>query len=305
VEAASDQGVTIGSRRLPRGFSAGAALLPAAVIFVVVYVGCSMWSVYMSFTSSRMLPNNNFVGLAQYRVLFENDRWSASVWNLAVFGPLFVGGSLVLGILMAIAIDQRIKGENLWRTLFLYSYAVSFIVTGLLWRWMLDPRVGVQRVIRDMGFSEFTFDWTVNQDRVIFTLVIAAIWHAAGLVMALTLAGLRGIDRDIWNAIRVDGIPFWRGYIQIILPMMSATIFTAFILLSIAVIKVYDLVVAMTNGGPGFASEMPAKFVMDYLFDRGNVGLATAATTIMLIGVIIFLAPWYVMQRRQKSRKQA
>ena len=264
-----------------------------------------MWSVYMSFTSSRMLPNNNFVGLAQYRVLFENDRWSASVWNLAVFGPLFVGGSLVLGILMAIAIDQRIKGENLWRTLFLYSYAVSFIVTGLLWRWMLDPRVGVQRVIRDMGFSEFTFDWTVNQDRVIFTLVIAAIWHAAGLVMALTLAGLRGIDRDIWNAIRVDGIPFWRGYIQIILPMMSATIFTAFILLSIAVIKVYDLVVAMTNGGPGFASEMPAKFVMDYLFDRGNVGLATAATTIMLIGVIIFLAPWYVMQRRQKSRKQA
>lgn len=282
-----------------KNLSATVALLPCAALFLVVYVGCTLWSLAISFTSSRMVPNWNFVGDRNYGMLLNDQRWGASIWNMVVFGPTFVVASLVLGFVLAILLDRRVHGEDLWRSLFLYSYAVSFIVTGILWRWLLDPNVGAQRFLRDLGFDNFTIDWISNPNKVVFALVIAAVWHASGLVMALALAGLRGIDPEIWKAIEVDGIPVWRGYIQVIIPMMWGTVFTAFVLLSITVIKVYDLVVSMTKGGPGFASEMPAKFVMDYLFDRGNVGLATTATTIMLIGTALFLSPWFFYQRRQ------
>lgn len=299
---APDQGFMTKSAFARSKTIATLALLPAASVFLVVYVGCALWSVAISFTGSKMIPNWRWVGTRNYDNLFADARWDASITNLLVFGPVFVVGSLVVGFVLAILLDLKIRGEDLWRTLFLYSYSTSFIVTGMLWRWLLDPGMGAQRFMRDLGFTSFTLDWTVNPDRVIFALALAAIWHSAGLVMALALAGLRAIDPEIWKALRVEGVPIWRGYIQVVIPMMWGTVFTAFVLLSIAVIKVYDLVVAMTSGGPGFSSEMPAKFVMDYLFDRGNVGLATAATSIMLLGVIIFLAPWILVQRRQARR---
>ena len=133
--------------------------------------------------------------------------------------------------------------------------------------------------MRDIGFTSFTFDWLVNQEMVIYTLVIAGLWQASGLVMAILLAGLRGVDADLWKAARVDGIPTWRVYLSIVLPLLGPMIVTATVLLAVAVVKLYDLVVAMTRGGPGIASEVPAKFVMDHLFERNNIGLATAAAT--------------------------
>ena len=159
---------------------------------------------------------------------------------------------------------------------------MSFIVTGLAWRWLLDPTLGISKLAHDVGFTWFEFDWLVRQDRVIYTLVLAAVWHASGLVMAIMLAGLRGIDPEIWKATRIDGIPPWRTYIFIIIPMLSGSFATAGVLLATSVVRLYDLSVAMTNGGPGIASEVPAKFVMDHLFERGNIGLATAAATTML-----------------------
>jgi len=132
--------------------------------------------------------------------------------------------------------------------------------------------------------------------------VFAAVWHAAGLVMAIMLAGLRGVDPEIWKATRVDGIPSWRVYLFIIIPQMRGSFATALILLAVSVARLYDLSVAMTNGGPGIASEVPAKFVMDHLFDRGNVGLATAAATSMLITVVAVLAPLLYWQYRPARR---
>jgi len=275
-----------------RHTAATLALLPTALIVLVVYVGCMLWTVRLSFTSSRLLPVLDWVGFQQYSRLFANERFLVSVENIVVFGVLFILGCLVLGFLLAVFIDQQVRAEGVFRTIFLYPYAMSFIVTGLAWQWFLNPGLGLQKVVRDLGFADFTFDWLVSQDMVVYTLVIAALWQSAGLVMAILLAGLRGVDADLWKAAKVDGIPTWRVYATIVLPLLGPMIVTATVLLATSVVKLYDLVVAMTRGGPGIASEVPAKFVMDHLFERNNIGLATAAATVMLITVTVILAPW-------------
>jgi glucose/mannose transport system permease protein len=283
-------------RRLIRHPAAYLALLPAAIVVVVAYLGCMLWTARLSFTSSKLLPKLDFVGLAQYQRLFENERFIVSVENIFVFGVLYLVGALVVGFLLAVFIDQRIRGEAVFRTIYLYPYSMSFVVTGLAWQWFLNPTLGLEKLVRDLGFASFTFDWIVNQRMVIYTLVIAGLWHASGLVMAILLAGLRGIDADLWKAARVDGIPTWRVYLSIVLPLLGPMIVTVVVLLSVQVARLYDLVVAMTRGGPGIASEVPAKFVMDHLFERNNIGLATAAATMMLLTVVCILAPWFYVR---------
>jgi glucose/mannose transport system permease protein len=275
-----------------RHTAAAIALVPAALTVLVVYLGCMLWTVRLSFTSSRLLPVLDWVGLQQYTRLFANERFLVSAENIVIFGVLFIAGCLVLGFLLAVFIDQQVRVEGVFRTIFLYPYAMSFIVTGLAWQWFLNPGLGLQKVVRDLGFPAFTFDWLVSQQMVIYTLVIAALWQSAGLVMAILLAGLRGVDADLWKAAKVDGIPTWRVYTRIVLPLLGPMIVTATVLLATSVVKLYDLVVAMTRGGPGIASEVPAKFVMDHLFERNNIGLATAAATMMLVTVAVILAPW-------------
>ena len=289
-------------RRIGSRVQAHVALLPAVLIALAVYCGATGWTVWISMTSSRMLPNTNFVGLRQYWLLADNERWLVSVQNLALFGTLFVLAALALGFVLAALIDQKVRAESLLRSVFLYPFSMSFIVTGLAWRWLLDPSLGVSSILASLGLDGVRFDWLVRPDRVIYTLVLAAVWHAAGLVMAIMLAGLRGIDPDIWKAARVDGIPPWRTYLSVILPMMSGSFATAGILLSASVVRLYDLVVAMTNGGPGIASEVPAKFVMDHLFERANVGLATAAATQMLVTVVAVVAPLMYWRARRARR---
>ena len=283
---------------------AALALLPTAIVVLVVYVGCMLWTVRLSFTSSRLLPKFDWVGLQQYQRLVANDRFVVSIENIAIFGVLFVGGCLVLGFLLAVFIDQRVRAEGAFRTVFLFPHAMSFVVTGLAWQWFLNPGLGLQKLVRDFGFETFTFDWLVNQQMAIYTIVIAGIWQSSGLVMAIMLAGLRGIDADLWKAAKVDGIPTWRVYGSIVLPLLGPMIVTSTVLLATAVVKLYDLVVAMTLGGPGIATEVPAKFVMDHLFERNNIGLATSAATIMLLTVIAVLTPWlYARYGRPEGRR--
>ena len=192
--------------------------------------------------------------------------------------------------------------EGALRTVFLYPYAMSFVATGLVWQWMLNPGNGIQQAVRLMGYPDFTFDWIIDQDMVMYTIVIATVWQASGLVMALLLAGLRGIDEEIWKAARIDGIPTWRVYLSIVLPMLGPSVATVFVLLSTAVIKLFDAVAAMTQGGPGTASEVPAKFIMDYLFGRANIALASAASIVMLLTVLALLAP--LLYVRSRSNRQ-
>jgi glucose/mannose transport system permease protein len=287
--------------RLSSPWSASLALTPAFAIVLVAFVGSTCWTIWMSFTASRMLPNHTFVGLRQYANLFANDRWLTSVGNLFVFGILFVLASLVAGFLLAVLIDQRVRAEGVLRSVYLYPFSMSFVVTGLVWQWLLNPAHGIQKLVRGWGFDSFQFDWIVRQETVIYTLVLAGVWHAAGLVMAIMLAGLRGIDEEIWKAARIDGISRVRTYISIIIPMLGASIATSAVLLATSVVRLYDLSVSMTGGGPGVASEVPAKFVMDHLFERQNVGLASAAATSMLITVIAVVAPYFYMAGRRRA----
>ena len=301
--AIPEKAKAVGRKRLiRRQFPAALALLPAALIVIVVYIGCMIWTVRLSFTSSKLLPKLDFVGFNQYERLFANTRFLISIENLVVFGALFLIGCLVLGFLLAVFIDQRVRAEGVFRTIYLYPHALSFIVTGLVWQWFLNPTLGLQKLVHDAGFESFTFNWLVDRDMAIYTVVIAGIWQSAGLVMAILLAGLRGVDDQIYKAARVDGIPIWRYYISIVLPIIRPMVITAAVLLALAVVKVYDLVVAMTGGGPGIASEVPAKFVMDHLFQRQNVGLAMACATFMLVTVIIVVTPWLYAQYGPNSQ---
>ena len=277
-----------------------AALLPMALTAIAGYLGSVLWSLAISFTSSRSFPSDNFVGLAQYVRLFDNERWLLSLNNLALYGVLFIGACMLIGFLLAVFIDQNVSGEGVLRTVFLYPYAMSFVATGLVWQWMLTPDGGIGQALASLGYTG-SFDWIVDQDMVMYTIVIATVWQASGLVMAMMLAGLRGIDGDIWKAARLDGIPAWRVYLSIVLPMMGPTIATVFLLLSTAVVKLFDAVVAMTQGGPGTASEVPAKFIMDNLFGRANIALASAGAVMLLVPVLALLAP-YAYARSRKGR---
>lgn len=300
MDGAGDTGPPARRRMRP---AAAIALLPTAIIVLVVYIGCMLWTVRLSFTSSLLLPRSDWIGFTQYTRLIANDRFLVSAENMFIFGALFIAGCLILGFLLAVFIDQQVRGEGVFRTIFLYPYAMSYVVTGLAWQWFLNPGLGLQKLVRDMGLPDFTFDWIVRQDMAIYTIVIAGLWHGAGLTMAILLAGLRGVDEDLRKAARVDGAPLWRYYISVVLPLLKPMVVTATVLLATGVVKLYDLVVAMTVGGPGIATEVPAKFVMDHLFERNNIGLGTAAATVMLITVVSILTPWiYARYFRPQAR---
>jgi glucose/mannose transport system permease protein len=282
---------------------AWAALLPMALTVLVGYLGTVLWTLRMSVSSSRTFPADDYVGLAQYTRLFGNERWLLSLQNLAVYGLLFIAACMLIGFLLAVFIDQKVRGEGLLRTVFLYPYAVSFVATGLVWQWLLNPGSGLQQAVQQWGFPDFSFDWIIDPDRVIYTVVIASVWQASGLVMALMLAGLRGIDPQLWQATRIDGIPAWRVYCSIVLPMLAPTLATVFVLLFTGVVKVFDAVVAMTQGGPGTASDVPAKFIMDHLFGRANLALASAGAIVLLLTVLALVAPLLYARSRAASSK--
>jgi len=282
-----------------------AGFLPALVIVLFVYIFTMGWTIWISFTKSRMLPVHDFVGLAQYRRLFVDERWQISVLNLGIFGGLFIGASLALGLLMAIALDRRVRFENSLRTIYLYPQGMSFIVTGLIWQWMLNPQMGLQQFFRDLGLTWVTIDWLTRSDKAIYVVALAGVWQASGLVMAIMLAGLRGIDGELVKAAKVEGISPFRFYLHIVLPLLKPMFVTAIVLLAVGGVKVYDLVVALTNGGPGISTEVPAKYVMEFLFRRANVGLASAAASVMLITVIAVVVPYIYLEHFRKQKRRA
>ncbi|OIS94564.1 sugar ABC transporter permease [Brucella cytisi] len=286
-----------------RNLNAKVAALPMIATVLVVFIGCTLWTVVYSFTSSKSLPMLNFVGFDQYTRLFSATRWHVSVRNLAIYGVLCMGFSLVAGFVLAALMDQKIRFENTFRTIFLYPYALSFIVTGLVWQWIFNPQLGLEKVIRDIGFDNFQMVILSSRTYVIYAIVIAGLWQMTGLVMVLMLAGLRNVDDEIWKAARVDGIPKWKAYLFIILPMMRPVLVTTVVLIATGIVKLYDLVVAMTNGGPGIASEVPAKYVYDFMFGWANLGQGLAASTVMLTTVLIILVPWTMLEySRRKAR---
>ncbi|MBO6917953.1 MAG: sugar ABC transporter permease [Rhizobiaceae bacterium] len=283
--------------KLFKNLTAKIAAIPMILTALVIFIGCTIWTIYHSFTKSRLLPSpDKWVGLDNYERLWSENRWIVSIENLAIYGICSLILSLVIGFCLAALLDRKIRFENTIRTIILYPFALSFVVTGLVWQWILNPELGLQNVIRNLGFENFTFDPINNAEIVIFGILIAGIWQGSGFVMVLLLAGMRGIDEDIWKASRVEGIPTWKTYIFIVIPMMRPVFVTALVIISAGIIKVYDLVVAQTSGGPGIASEVPAKYVIDKMFQSQNLGLGFAASTMMLLSVLVVLIPWAYLE---------
>ena len=283
-------------RTLVYNLSSKIAALPMMFTSIGIFVIATLWTVYHSFTNSRMLPKSEFVGLAQYERLWSSDRWYMSIENLAIYGACSLIFSLFIGFILAALLDQKTRFENTFRTIFLYPFALSFIVTGLVWQWILNPEYGVEKIIRSIGFESFVFNPLYNTDIVIYGILAAGLWQGTGFIMCLMLAGLRGIDQEIWKAAKIDGIPMWKPYIQGVIPMMRPIFITTLVIIAAGIIKVYDLVVAQTSGGPGISSEVPAKYVYDYMFSAQNLGQGFAASTMMLVSVLIVLIPFAYLQ---------
>jgi len=283
------------------------ALLPKLVIapsfvlsFLFIY-GLMAWNGYLSLSASTLLPNYEFVGFEQYTELFESERWWVAAKNLGLFGGLFIGGSMALGLLLAILLDQKVRAEGLLRTIYLYPMALSFIVTGTAWKWILNPGLGIEHLMQQWGFTTFEFGWLVDSDMAIYCVVIAGIWQSAGFVMALFLAGLRGIDDSIIKAAQVDGASLPRIYWRILIPTLRPVFFSTLMVVSHLAIKSFDLVMALTAGGPGYATDLPATFMYTMAFSRGQIGLGAASATIMLATVAAIVVPYLYSELRVRK----
>ncbi|HAF88349.1 MAG: carbohydrate ABC transporter permease [bacterium] len=271
-----------------------------AVILWFVY-GFVLWTFYVSLTKSKMLPRYDFWGIDQHFRLWSNPRWYIAVENLLIFTVLFVVICLLIGILLSILLDQKIRAEGFLRTIYLYPMALSFIVTGTAWKWMLNPSMGIEKLFTDWGFTDFTFDWLVNREMSIYTIVIAAVWQSSGFVMALFLAGLRSIDDEIVKAAKIDGASIYSIYVTIILPMMRPVFMSSIVILLHISIKSYDLVIALTGGGPGISSDMPAVFMTAMAFHRSEIGLASASAVMMFLTILAIIVPYLYSELRRQD----
>ena len=271
---------------------------PLFALSLVFVYGFILWTVYISFTPSRVLPNYEFAGLLQYERLWSTPRWYVALTNLVVFSALFIGLCLLIGILLAILLDQRIRIEGMIRTIYLYPMALSFIVTGTVWKWILNPGLGIERLMQQAGFEDFKFDWLVNPDFAIYTVVIAGVWQSSGYAMALFLAGLRSVDDELLKAAAIDGAGAFRTYFGIVLPMMRPVFMSTVIILAHLAIKSFDLVVALTGGGPGYATDMPATFMYSFAFQRSELGVSAASAVMMLVTVIAIIVPYLYSELR-------
>ena len=273
-------------------------LAPSFVLAFLFIYGLMAWNGYLSLSASRLLPNYEFVGLEQYETLWESERWWVALKNLAIFGGLFLFFGMAIGLLLAILLDQKIRAEGVLRTIYLYPMALSFIVTGTAWKWILNPGLGLERLVQEWGWSSFTFDWLVNPDRAIYTVVIAGVWQSAGFAMALFLAGLRGVDSEIIKAAQVDGASALTIYRRIIIPTLRPVFFSVTLILAHIAIKSFDLVMALTGGGPGTASDVPAIFMYQFSFSRGQLGVGAASAVMMLMTIIAVMVPLMYAEAR-------
>jgi glucose/mannose transport system permease protein len=274
---------------------------PTFVLAFLFIYGLIAWNGYFSVSASRLLPNYEFLGFDTYRTLFDNDRFQVALKNMAIFGILFMGGALALGLFLAILLDQKIRAEGVLRTVYLYPMALSFIVTGTAWKWILNPGLGLEKVMHDLGWASFSFDWLIDPDRAIYTVVIAGVWQSSGFVMALFLAGLRGIDDSIIKAAQIDGASLPQIYWRILLPSLGPVFFSTLMVLAHIAIKSFDLVMALTAGGPGYATDLPATFMYSMAFSRGQINQGAAAATIMLATVAAIVVPYLYSELRTRK----
>ena len=278
-------------------------LAPSFTISLIFVYGFIVWTVCLSFTNSSLMPSYEWVGLKQYLRLWSIPNWYTALRNLVIFGTLYIGICCGLGLFWAILLDQKIRIEGLLRPIFLYPMALSFIVTGTAWQWFLNPGLGLEKAMKALGWSSFSFKWIIDSEMAIYTVVIAAVWQTSGFVMAMFLAGLRGIDDEMIKAAHLDGAPTHKIYLRIIIPQLRPTFLSAVVVLSHMAIKSFDLVIALTGGGPGNATELPATFMYSYTFTRTQMGVGAASAVMMLMTIAAIMIPYLFSELRDQGHE--
>ena len=281
------------------GFLPKLLISPSAFLVLACVYGFIMFTIYLSFTSSTMMPNYELTGIASYRRLLGLENWQVSITNLATFATLYIVICGLLGLVFAILIDQKIRAESAFRSIFLYPMALSLIVTGTAWKWLLDPGVGLEHTMHSLGWESFSFGWIKDSEMAIYCVVIAAVWQTTGFVMAMFLAGLRGVDAEQVNAARVDGAKTWQIYQRVIIPQLGPVFVSAFVILAHMAIKSYDLVVALTNGGPGRSTWLPSVFMYQYTFTRNEMAVGAASSVLMLLAIGLIVLPYLLSEMRK------
>ncbi|MBN2759452.1 MAG: sugar ABC transporter permease [Rhodobacteraceae bacterium] len=276
-------------------------LAPSFALVLLFVYGFIAFTIYLSFTDSRMLPSYGWLGWENYSRLFRIREWDVAITNLAIFASLYIVICTLIGLMLAIFLDQKIRGEGVLRPIFLYPMALSFIVTGTAWKWFLDPGIGIENTMHLWGWESFEFNWIKDREMAIYTIVIAAVWQTSGFVMAMFLAGLRGIDNEILKAAQMDGASSFQLYRRIIIPLLRPAFLSAFVILSHLAIKSYDLVIALTGGGPGNATAVPATFMYSYTFTRNQMGIGAASAVIMLMTIAAIMVPYLYAELREKK----
>jgi glucose/mannose transport system permease protein len=277
-------------------------LAPSFAVVVIFVYGFIAYTGLLSLTDSKMLPSYNFVGLTNYSKLWALPHWWRAITNLAIFATLYIVICSALGLFLAIMLDQKIRGEGYLRPIYLYPMALSFIVTGTAWKWILDPGIGIQHTMHMWGWEGFAFTWIKDSKMAIYCVVLAAVWQSSGFVMAMFLAGLRGVDNEMIKAAQVDGASTITIYRRIIIPLMRPVFLSAFVVLAHLAIKAYDLIVALTGGGPGQATELPATFMYSYTFARNSMGIGASSAIIMLVTIFSIIVPYLYSEIRGGKR---
>lgn len=270
-------------------------ILPSIILVIIFVYLFIFWTGFISLTDwNDIFPSYNIVGLRNYVELFQNFRFQISMKNTLVFTLLFLISSLVIGFLLAILLDQKIRGENIFRNIYLFPMAISFVVTGVVWRWILNPGtlqnpIGLNQLLDKIGLSFLKSGWYTDPKVGIKAVVIAATWQMSGYVMAMYLAGIRGIPSELFEAAQVDGANMWQVYRYIVIPLLRPITLGAVIILGHISLKIFDLVVAMTGSGAGFSCDVPALFMYDTTF-RGNhfaQGASIAIILLLMVGILI------------------
>ncbi|MCE1255011.1 MAG: sugar ABC transporter permease [Anaerolineae bacterium] len=285
-------------------------ILPSALSILVFVYGFIGFTGMASFLNWKKLKIDfTFVGFDNYARLFQNERFLIDLQNTFTFTLLFLIATIVIGFLMAVAIDRNIKGEAIFRNIYLFPMALSFIVTGVVWRWLLAPgnadtgALGVNLILENVGLGFLKNGWYTDPSIGIKAVVIAAVWQYAGYVMALYLAGIRGIPVELMEAARLDGSSEFNIYRYIVLPMLRPVTLSAVIILGHISLKIFDLVVSMTGPGTGFSTDVPALFMYDTTFRGNRFAEGSAIAVVLLLMVAVLVIPYLINSSRSEVER--
>ncbi len=271
----------------------------AVAIFIYSFIA---WTGYISLVDwNTVVANYNFVGLKNWQRLFGDPRFHKDLRNLALYGVGFMSQCIIFGFLIASLLDQKIKSEALFRTIVIFPFAVSGVVTGVAWRWLMQPTTGVNLLFQRLGLENFQFEWNSHPQWGMLALTIAAAWQFTGYVMALYLAGLRGISHEVREAARVDGAGTYALYRRIIIPLLMPVTFTAIVLTGMNSIRVFDLVATM-GSGPAFATDTLAFFMYQSTFGSYRFSVGAAIGFFMIFLSLFLVVPYLRSMRAEVER---